>query len=352
MWKMRWAPACLVSAVVLLGLACSPSPSGPNDPAPAADLASTEPVDLHPVGDPIAVYRTGNWDTWGIREPGAAIYDPATDSWICTYSGRGNIVDGNSAVTSSIGALVSTDGETWEPHPQNPLTGDDQGEDPYLAKDAATGNVWRDSSGRALLFAEEKDFDLHRGIEMWRSAPDSLSDWTLYGRVVDRGDDGAWDATDRTSPTVVHDGTRLVLLYEGRNMPAGQEGRVGIAFSTDEGESWTVRPDPIVSKGLPGTWNDNSIVPDDLIKVGGVWIMLAHGQLGGLWTVGRYLATDHPADWTAGSFVEFADNPLSKATDTVMAWGNDPRQGLQITGDGQRLERVVVQPRPAGTRTG
>jgi PKD repeat protein len=325
-------------------------------PRPPATLASAEPIDVRPEGDPIAVFDTGPWDMWEIREPGAPIYDGVTGSWICTYTGRGNMVEGNAAVTASIGAVVSEDGQTWRPHPQNPLTGAaavggvGQGEDPYIAKDAETGEVWRDSAGRALMFTEEKDFDVHRGVGLWRSAPNTLSDWTLAGQAIDRGAAGAWDATDRTSPLVIHHEGRLVLLFEGRNMAAGQEGQIGIAVSTDEGATWQVRPDPIVGRGGPGTWNENSIVPDDLIRVGDDWVLLAHGQrvVDGLWTAGRYVTSVDPAAWTAGSFAELPGNPVTPGSDTVMAWGNDPTRAMDVTGDGHRLQPVVVTRRAGG----
>lgn len=329
-------------------------PEPPPPPLPAPTLAADEPISLEGSGQPIAVSHGDPWDIWGIREPGAVIHDPVTGLWICTYTGRGNLVEGNAAVTASIGAVISNDGETWQPHPQNPLTGAaalggiGQAEDPYIAKDATTGEVWRDSAGRALMFTEEKDFDVHRGVAMWRSGPNTLSDWTLFGQVVDRGPAGAWDATDRTSPVVIHDGTQLVMLFEGRNMPEGQEGLTGIAFSEDEGETWTLSPDPIMETGEPGSWNDNSVVPDDLIRVGGEWIFLAHGQeLGAAWTAGRFSTTDDPADWTIGSFTELPGNPMSHTSNTVMAWGNDPHQVIQFTGDGRSLERGIVT-RPNG----
>jgi PKD repeat protein len=322
-------------------------------------FASDEPLDVHPVDQPIATYDTGAWDMWEIREPGAPIFDPVTQSWICTYSGRGNLVEGNSSVTSSIGAVISDDGVSWRPHPQNPITGPaavggvGQGEDPYVARDAVTGAVWRDSGGRALMFTEEKDFDVHRGIALWRSAPNSLSDWTSYGRVVDRGAPGAWDATDRTSPVVIHVAGELVLLFEGRNMPAGQQGEIGMAVSHDEGQTWTVSPAPIVDRGDPGAWNDNSIVPDDLMEVEGRWVLLAHGeQAGHDWSVGRYATSADPAEWTDGSFAELAGNPLSSQTDTLMFWGADPARAMEVDADGHDLRPVALARRASGTRRG
>ncbi|MCZ7629303.1 MAG: hypothetical protein M5U19_09650 [Microthrixaceae bacterium] len=178
-----------------------------------------------------------------------------------------------------------------------------QGEDPYLAKNP-DGTIYRDGAGRALMFTEEKDFDVHRGILLWRSGVNTLEDWTLFGRVLDRGAAGTWSATDVTSPTVIHDGNRLVMLFEGRNMPA-QQGEIGIAWSYDDGESFTVAAEPIVARGDQGGWNATAVVPDELVKVDDKWVLLVHAQGSGAnFFPGRYLTTDDPAEWAAGSFTD------------------------------------------------
>lgn len=317
--------------------------------APAATLVSDYPIELNPVGGPIAVAGTDNWDLYELREPGAVSYDPVTDSWIALYTGRGHVVEGNSAVTASIGAAVSNDGETWSPHPQNPLTGVGalggvgQGEDPYLAKNP-DGTVYRDSAGRALMFTEEKDFDVHRGVLLWRSGVNTLNDWTRFGRVLDRGAPGSWSATDVTSPTVVRDGSRLVMLFEGRNMPS-QQGEIGIAYSYDDGETFTAAADPIVTRGATGTWNAISIVADEVILVDGTWVLLGHGQSGTQYFPGRFSTTDGPDEWTTGSFSELPVNPITYQSDSVAAWGDDPAATVGVSLDGQRYERFDVQRR-------
>lgn len=305
-----------------------------------ATLASQVPIDLQSVGDPFATYGSGGWDSERIREPGAVIHDPRTGQWICVYSGRDEYAH------ARIGAVVSPDGATWSAHPDNPLTGDILGEDPYLAKNA-DGTLFRDGAGRALMFTEEKIATAHRGIEMWRSAPDELTGWTLADRVVDRGDAGDWNETLSASPVVVHDGTRLVMLFEGMNLPAEQYGEVGIAFSVDDGETWTVAPAPIIERGGTGRWNEEAVIPDDVMLVDGTWVLLAHGQVdGSSFVIGRYSSTGGPAEWDAESFSEMVGNPLTTSTDTVMNWGNDPAQVMQVSGDGRTLERMVVTPRP------
>jgi len=312
--------------------------------------------------NPVATYDTNVWDTNEIREPGAAIYDPVTGLWILAYTGE--YVDG-SATTVGL-ALWSEDGVGWDPHPQNPILPLESFveygqpvnfDDPYVAK-TVNGEVWRDTDGRAHIYAEEKDGTTHHGIGLWKSGVDSLSDWTYAGRVLDKGAPGSWDATDRTSPCVIHDGTRLIMLFEGRNIPESQLGMTGQAVSTDEGASWTPHDtNPIILLGDPGTWNDVSVVIDDIIKVGGEWIALVHGLAteGGAYTVGRYRTTDDPIDWNPGSFTECVGNPYDTATNTMMCWGNDPTQGVCIRqleanpGVGESLERVYITPTVGAT---
>lgn len=341
--------AQLVAVVLVAAAACTPDGATTTttaQPPAAVTLASRQPIDLEVAGDPIAVYNTGVWDDYELREPGAPIYDPGTDAWICPYTGRDSI-----HAFGKVGAVVSADGRTWTSHQDNPLSGGSLAEDPYIAKNA-DGAVWRDSSGRALMFVEEKTAAAHRGVELWRSAANTLDGWTLDGRVLDRGSLAAWDETDRTSPTVIYDGSQLVMLYEGRLLGPGggapdpNEGEIGIAFSADEGETWTASPDPIVPRGATGSWNERATVPDDLIRVGGEWVLLAHGQdSSGWWSVGRFITIDDPVDWNATSFAELPGNPMTTGSNTVMAWGNDPSQAMQVSGDGRRLEHVITKAR-------
>lgn len=360
--------------------------------------------------NPIVTYDTDTWDTSEIREPGAAIYDPVTELWILPYTVEN--IDGTQGA-----AVISADGgETWTPHTQNPilpfqefveygnLTNFD---DPYVAK-TVSGQVWRDSTGRAHIYAEEKDGTTHHGIGRWVSGVNTLDDWVYTGRVIAPLIDTApndlstaWDYTDRTSPAVLHDGVQLICLFEGRNLPSsarydewqtatpylvgdivwvdspltyyrcvsahtsatvppngdwevysGGLGQTGHAVSTDEGETWTPHDaNPIILLGELGSWSSTSVVIDDVIKVGDEWIALVHSaDDDGVYTVGRYRTTDAPIDWGPTSFVECVGNPYDSHTNTMMCWDNDPTQGLCIRqlesnpGVGERLERVWITP--------
>ena len=367
--------------------------------------------------NPVVAYDTAAWDSSEIREPGPAVYDPVTETWFLPYTAEG--VDGTQIV-----AVVSTDGDTFTAHPDNPIgpfaTAPEYGtpvffDDPYPVKafDGEQWTLWRDSLGRAHVYAEEKAGYTHVGIGRWVSAPNTLDGWTYSGRVLEPAGgvlpvtpvpSDVWDWTDRTSPCVIHDGERLIMLFEGRNLPSsarydewvtatayavgdivwvdgptltfyrcvtahtsatvppgaewevyvGGLGMTGHAVSTDEGDPGTWTPhdtNPIILLGQPGSWNSTSVVIDDVIQVGDEWIALVHGaDDDGFYTVGRYRTTDAPIDWNPDSFTECVGNPYDDATNTMMCWGDDPTQGVCIRqlesnpGVGERLERVWITP--------
>ena len=410
------------------------SSAGVNEQIAVADagygFASRERISAkaQPV-DPIVTYDTETWDASEIREPGAAIYDPETDLWILPYTAEW--YDAPLTITQVAAVLSSDGGETWTAHPQNPILPvqpweatnpeyepfDLSFDDPYVAK-TVDGEVWRDSDGRAHIYVEEKMNLTHVGIGRWVSGVNTLDDWTYTGRVLEPGGgvfpapapSDVWDYTDRASPVVLHDGTRLNMLFEGRNLPTsarydewvtatayavgdivwvdgspltfyrcvtahtsstvppgaqwevyvGQLGATGHAISTDDGETWTPHDlNPVIPTTPEGTWAAESIVIDDIIKVGAEWIALAHGISApdDTYTVGRFRTTDDPIDWTPDSFTECVGNPYDTTTNTMMCWGNDPTQGVRIlqlvsnTGVGELLERVWITP-TVGTSDG
>jgi hypothetical protein len=280
---------------------------------------------------------TQAYDTTQVREPGNLLFDPVTGTHIVVYSGA----PGSGAADIVACAYLSADGETgWYPHPENPISGyltPNRAEDPYLCKNINTGHLYRDGAGLAYMYVEEKpSFDGQRGINLWRSAANLLTGWTLYGRVVDKGGVGDWDENDRTSPVVFHDGTSWHMLFEGRSPT--NEGEIGYASSSD-GLTWTVAADPIIERGTSGAWNDEGVVCDDVIKVGSTYVLLAHakgtrvGNGTNFNNIGRWSTTVAPSSWVLGSFTEMAGNPLTTALNTIMFVHNDPGRCLVNIGN-------------------
>lgn len=284
--------------------------------------------------------QVGVWDDDQIREIGNVVYDPVTETWLACYTGRSTT---DTPHNTSIGILISTDDmATWTQHPDNPISGASGAEDPYFAKDEH-GFLYRDSSGQALIFCEEKPGAVERGIALWKSAANDVDGWTLFGRVVDRGTPGDWDDKDRTSPIVFeHDGF-LHLLFEGRMNVGGTY--IGYGSSADEGETWTIAPWPIVVS-TPGGWASSSVVSEDVVRVGGQWILTFHGSDGpSPYTVGRAATSLPPSQWSAqgitappgrvaGAFYELPGNPFWTEGGDIMVVGNDPSKVHVVQYDG------------------
>lgn len=287
----------------------------------------------------LASYNTGSWDAAEIKETGNMVYDPVTGLWILPYSGED--VSG----IDTIGAILSGDGNTWYAHSQNPITGATAAEDPYICK-TMNGEVYRDSDSKALMFCEEKtSATAHRGINLFKSAAGTLSGWTFFGRVLDRGTAGAWDDQDVTSPVVIYDGTQLVMLFEGRDGSlSGEAASIGVATSADEGETWSKSgSNPIIDRANVA-WANDAIVCDDLINVNGTWVLTGHGSdlLPNFFNIGRWSTTVAPGAWNGSSFAEMTGNPFCTSTNTLMCWKNDPRWAVYIDRPQQNLLACVI----------
>jgi hypothetical protein len=325
----------------------------------AGTLASSLALNVPFVGDVVLASGTPGWYE-EIREVGnvledQSVEDGGTGQWIWTFSGRGG-PDGTKA-----GAIFSDDGgETWSDPPVNLTPDGQQAEDPYIAKDLATNLVYRDSQGRAYLYAEEKIVHLHVGICAWRSTPGTW-DFTEYlGQVAAPGPEGSWNATDISSPIVgvdtAGDGS-WHLFVEGRrdpglSLPTSQEGQIGHGVS-DDGLSFTLDDDPIIP-GTDGAWDSLSTVPDDIALIGTVWNLTAHGQWDdGFYAFGVYQTTDDPADWNAESFVDHPNNPIVDTAAPggghlaeVMFWGDDYRYAASIAFAGLYKARIALDDPP------
>jgi hypothetical protein len=308
-------PARALGGALLLGLlaaSCSNDAIGPSSTidAPARIvLRSGDPLPDKPVVEG----ERHLWSSFQLREPGNAVHDPLTDRWIMAYSGQ-IAEDG----PTRVGASYSDDGLTWSPDPHNPITGNVGAEDPYLVR-RTDGDLYRDPDRRALMFTEQKS---GHGLDLWRSGSASLSGWTRVGPVLAPGPGHAWDGFDRSSPVVVAHRDRLIMLFEGRG--PGNAGEIGYATSLDDGLHWSVGPSPILRRGGDGSWNEFSVVPDDLLRVGSKWVLFAHGaRADAPYMSGRYVSSDELNRVGAGSFVELPGNPFDRSN-SVMPLGNDP----------------------------
>lgn len=310
-------------------------------------------------GTAVVTTDHGPWDN-GLREIGQAIYDPASDSWIVVWTGTGAANTHIGGYTSSIGAALSTDnGETWVQHPQNPISGwvfdplagggqgsYPQGEDPYIVK-TIDGEVWRDSDGRAHIYAESKFLSGQDGINQFKSGVDTLNDWYLANPLIAHNGPNDWDSTFVASPTVIFDSGKLIMLYEGtKSVGSVQYGDIGIAISEDEGDTWTFPvSDPIIPRPTVG-WCSEALVPDDVMFIGNTWYLTCHGTDGSAYYCGRYWTKDAPSMWGVDSFQPLDFGEPYSTSETIMCWGNDPTRGvwLHYRNPSPELERINIAP--------
>lgn len=342
--------SALSSAVTGATTAAGPPPAGIASPG-----TIIEPV----LGAPfITLGEPGTWNAYQNREHGNAVLDlddpDANRRYKFSWSGMAA-----ADLRPKIGMAFSGDGLTWTMHPGNPVSGagagpSEAGEDPYIAKNISDGSAYRDSSGRLLMFSEEKPSGAggQLGVQMHRSSDNGLT-WINFGQVLGPNPTaGQWDSSDRTSPAVFHDGTRMVMIFEGRNQSGvgvENKGMIGVAYSTDEGVTWTVGNggDPIIDTSVNvAAWGQGGVVSDDIILIAGAYYMTVHGQAVGAGgssafnNAGRWKCFNlDPSTWTEADWVEIAGNPYNTDTSTQMFIGND---GGRIVTERDRINLYVT----------
>jgi len=151
----------------------------------------------------------------------------------------------------SINLATSEDGRHWTKHGTNPLlveTHDQRWDAVYLTEpmvlyDGAQYRMWYNGASATT-----------ETLLGYATSPDGIH-WTRYAEnrpVLSTGPDGAWDDFSVARASVLYDGERFTMWYEGHD---GRTWRIGMATSTD-GVEWTKSPDnPIVDLGPEGDWN-------------------------------------------------------------------------------------------------
>ena len=119
--------------------------------------------------------------------------------------------------------------------------------------------------------------------------------------VLDRGAAGAWDELGVQTRSVLWDGGRFLLYYQGANASATG---IGIAESAD-GLNWTrLAGNPVLAPGAPGEWDSGVITAPDVIKDGSSYKMWFSGFDGSSWRIGFATSSDG-CIWTKS-----AENPV------------------------------------------
>ncbi|HLF90924.1 MAG TPA: hypothetical protein VI451_18420 [Anaerolineales bacterium] len=159
-----------------------------------------------------------------------------------------------------IGYMTSPDGVTWTALQEEPVM---TSEDvPFAAPGADVSSVVVLEDGTWVLYFHTVN-RADRAVIGRASAPSPLGPWTAYPEpVVTGGGGGAWDDGDVSWPHVVQTSEGFVMYYQAENRTQ-TEMAIGMATSLD-GAAWTKYNDPDT--------NDTSFKVSDPVFVGeGEW---------------------------------------------------------------------------------
>jgi hypothetical protein len=147
--------------------------------------------------------------------------------------------------------LTSTDGITWTLDAEAEILDTDSELFPMANPgiDVSTGFVADD--GTWVLLLENVSGATAGPPEPWRvyrmTAPSPQGPWTVHDEpVIDVGTAGTFDAAGITWPSVVRVGDRWAAYYAGSAEPRRGTGSIGVAFSDDDGATWTKHPEPVL----------------------------------------------------------------------------------------------------------
>ena len=240
-------------------------------------------------GNPVLnLGSSGDWDDSGVILP-AVIKE--SDTFKMWYHG-----DDGSA--TRIGYATSEDGVTWTRSASNPVlvlgsSGSWDGVsilDPTVLFDGSNYHMWYqgyNGSSRRIGYATSED-----GVTWTKSESNP---------VVDLGSSGSWDSSELRSPFVILDGELYRMWYTGSN---GSDQRFGYATSTD-GVSWTKHDgNPIMGRGVSGSWDSVWMASPRVLMNGSLYEMMYSAFDGSNVRIG-YATSEDGLAWT-----KFDENPI------------------------------------------
>jgi len=186
----------------------------------------------------------------------------------------------------SINLATSEDGQRWVKHAGNPLlveTHDERWDAVYLSEPAVLydGQQFRLWYNGASATTET--------LLGYATSPDGIH-WTRHPvnrPVLTTGADGEWDDFSVARASVLYDGERFLMWYEGHD---GRTWRIGMASSTD-GVEWAKSPDnPIVDLGPEGAWNSQASSEPYVLYDGRTYQLWHSGYDGDRYCVGLVTA--------------------------------------------------------------
>jgi hypothetical protein len=229
-------------------------------------VASGEPaVSVHILGDAPVLDGSDVADEWVL--PAALTFaDGAYHLWGVAFDQGDDPSHGYYA--------SSADGMAWTVAADNPLTGIDLDLSP---PGPVPGSVLLEPDGSWVMYFWGIPAPADRGGVLFRAtAPAPGGPWTADPEPVLEGTVGAWDGAGLDFPSVVHTSDGYLMLYAGSSLSLPNEGRLGIATSTD-GVAWTKQPDPVVEPGLCGEFDSRSIAIPRLRLVDDGYLLFYNG---------------------------------------------------------------------------
>jgi predicted GH43/DUF377 family glycosyl hydrolase len=172
----------------------------------------------HP--QPVLVPRDP-WERVAVMCP-HVIWDEQTGSFRMWYSG------GDQYEPDAIGYATSSDGVSWQRHPNNPVFKADPANDWEKHKVTACQVIQRDG-WHIMFYIGFRDVD-HAQIGLARSR-DGITGWERHSaNPIVRPGAGKWDNDACYKPFAIFDGSKWLLWYNGRH---GNAEQIGVVMRED-----------------------------------------------------------------------------------------------------------------------
>jgi len=190
--------------------------------------------------------------------------------------------------------------------------------------------------------------NLYTGTVYHASSADGR-DWTEHGQAIGPGPADAWDNFGVITPYMVVWQDRYYLYYTGCRQVPGEpwtvrgknnKRHVGVAIADSPEGPWKKLPEPVLSPGEPGGWDDYLV--DDthiIVRDGRFWLYYKGYNWPTTWKHTRWgLAV---AEGPTGPFVKHEGNPVLGSGHTVCVWPH--RDGVAGLVDDAGPERFTIQ---------
>lgn len=274
---------------------------------PTFGITSAGQSDFERIGqyegtNPVIAIGNSSQSDYRIREIGNILYEPADTGreykiWYTGYR-LGVTTD------EKIHHAYSSDGKSWTKSTSNPVISDRRAEDPYIVKSGSTYYLYAEDKEAAG--AGEADM-----VRRWHSSDGET--WVDDGQIT--------GLTNVQSPVVWIEGAVWYMLYE--NYPTAPLD-IRLATSSD-GLAWTAEASNPVFSESDCDWGGTvvTVVPDDILKIDGVYYMLYHASVSGIFEEGIASSSDL-LTWTDGTHNPlWTDESAARVPNTVSFLNED-----------------------------